>query len=57
MQAKQLFCWSGIIGTEHTTSGSNEEKGKFYLEYYKCRRCSAKNYLGMHLQNYGTSQV
>jgi len=26
MQIKQLLCWNDMIGTEHTTSGSNEEE-------------------------------
>jgi len=25
MQTEQLFCWSGMTDTEHTTSGSNKE--------------------------------
>jgi len=25
MQTEQLLCWSGMIDTEHTTSGSNEK--------------------------------
>jgi len=25
MQREQLLCWSSMIVTEHTTSGSNEE--------------------------------
>jgi len=26
LATEQLLCWSGITETEHTTSGSNEEK-------------------------------
>jgi len=25
MQTEQLLCWSGMAGTEHTTTGSNEK--------------------------------
>jgi len=32
MQTEQLLCWSGMTGTEHITSGSNEKED--YRHFY-----------------------
>jgi len=37
MQAEQLLCWSGMIDTEQTTSGSNEEE-YFLTEDIRCNQ-------------------
>jgi len=33
MQTEQLFCWSGVTDTEHTTASSNEEDVHFDLRF------------------------
>jgi len=40
MQTEQLFCWSGVIDTEHSTiSGSNEKYQQFWSDTFEGYIC------------------
>jgi len=36
MQIEQLLYWSGMTGTEHTTSSLNEEEEKLFESFSDC---------------------